>query len=87
MAKSNSGGLQGAPQTQLSDLVEGMKDLHVKLDATLEFTTLIRSDLIQNFNGIQIEGQRRERETFQAVQKLCDIMGQGTGTKADGETQ
>ena len=55
LASTSSGGGQGISQTQMSDLVEETKDLHIKLDAALHFVTLLKSDMIQDFNGIEIE--------------------------------
>jgi len=78
MAKSNSEGLQGTSQTQMTDLMEGKKDLCIKLDATLECVTIMKSDLIQDSNRFQLEEQMREHETLQAIQKRCDDMVQAT---------
>jgi len=83
MAKSNSEGLLGTSQPQMAYLMEGMKDLHAKLDATLELATIMTNDLIQDFDGIQLEEQRRESKTFQVVQRLCDVMVQYTGANED----
>jgi len=47
----------------------------------MEFATLPKSDTIQGFNGIEVEEHRRERETYKAVQKLCDTMGQDPETE------
>jgi len=54
MANSNSEGLQGTSQTQMTALMEVMKDLHAKLGVTLELR-IIKNDLIQNFDGIELE--------------------------------
>ena len=44
----------------MPDLVEEMINLYIKLDAVLEFATLLRSDIIQDFSGIEREEHRRE---------------------------
>ena len=64
-----------------------MSDLHVKVDATLAFAKIMKVDLIQDFNKIQIVEQQRERETLQVVQKLCEVLEQDIRIKEDDKQQ
>ena len=59
----------GSDLPQMPDLVEGMSNLNVKLDAVLEFATLQRSDMIQNFRGNEREELSRSCMRSQARAK------------------
>jgi len=65
---------QGSELPQISDLVKEMSNLNIKGDAALEFSTLIRSDMIQDFSGIERDEHKRESKTCKAVQKLNEII-------------